>query len=265
MSTKDLPSYATGTGAVSESHKYIIDREESAHARRTANGRVASEHHGLRDVTPERQRRRAGRCVTGHKMVITIRSRNSLIEWTTEDVDGGWQSYYTGCILLRVTDSTKSPPSLLMSQTLPHLCNLVARGFSHLAHSLTISANAARTAAGISFELSTQEYGAETQPEIYTCSLAVYEPQRTFVSCRVGSWRRTHRTSLEQTRHNLAEAIAVHAALPSVQILPTSTASACCIKLLCQFLDLLFYRAVFPDAPVPPETLSVRRINAEQA
>ena len=36
LSTKDLPSYATGTGVVSESHKYMIDRDESALARRTA-------------------------------------------------------------------------------------------------------------------------------------------------------------------------------------------------------------------------------------
>ena len=72
-------------------------------------------------------------------MVITIRSRNSLIKWTIEDVDGGQQSAYTGCILLRITDSS---PSLLMSPTLLRLRNLVARDFSLLAHSLTTTANA---------------------------------------------------------------------------------------------------------------------------
>ena len=90
-------------------------------------------------------------------------------------------------------------------------------------------------------------------------------PKRTFVSCRMGFWMRTRRTPLEQTHHNLAEAIAVHAALPCLQIFSTSPSSARRIKLLCQSLDFLFYGVVVPDVPVPPETLSVRRINAEQA
>lgn len=89
----------------------------------------------------------------------------------------GYQPIQVASCCLSQIPPIQSSPILLKSQTLLHLRNLVARGFFLLAHSLTIFANVARTAVGISFELSTQEYGAETQPEIYSHSLVVNEPQ----------------------------------------------------------------------------------------
>ena len=89
----------------------------------------------------------------------------------------GYQPIQVASCCLSQIPPIQSSPILLMSQTLLHLRNLVARGFFLLAHSFTIFANAACTAVGISFELPTQEYGAETQPEIYSRSLVVNESQ----------------------------------------------------------------------------------------
>ena len=179
----------------------------------------------------------------------------------------GYQPIQVASCCLSQIPPIQSSPILLMSQTLLHLRNLVARGFFLLAHSLTIFANAACTAVGISFELPTQEYGAETQPEIYSRSLVVNESQTHLCVLPYGvlDENSSHTLGTDPPQPRRSNRCPRCPALPCLQIFSTSPSSARRIKLLCQSLDFLFYGVVVPDVPVPPETLSVRRINAEQA